>query len=135
MSKKKSPRADFRCDQCAAACCRDLPMMITKPKTSYDVKELKWNLKFDTVNVFIRGNKWYMLIKGKCIYLDQNNLCTIYDVRPKKCRDHEPPNCEHYSGWYDTLLTTPEELEEYLQTSAKNGNKKKKITRKSQGPL
>ncbi len=109
--------------------------MITKPKNSYDVKELKWNLKFDTINVFIRENKWYMLVKGNCIYLDQNNLCTIYDVRPKKCRAHKPPDCEHYNGWYDTLLTTPEELEEYLQASAKNVNKKSKKSRKSAGPL
>ena len=109
------------CEGCPALCCHDLVMPIEKPKTRDDIDELKWKLQYDTVRVFIRNYRWYLLIKGRCIYLDKDNFCTIYDRRPKRCREHKPPDCERYGPFYDVMISTPEELEEYL-----NGHRKRK---------
>jgi len=46
---------------------------------------------FYTVKVFIRNRRWYALIKGRCIYLDKKNKCTIYEKRSDICRNHMPP--------------------------------------------
>lgn len=107
---KKNPT----CIKCPAPCCRDLAMMINKPRTRAEIDDLKWHLHYDTVSVAIRNYRWYLKINGKCIYLDRNNMCKIYDKRPIKCRQHLPPDCERFGEWYDTLISRPEELEDYL---------------------
>jgi Fe-S-cluster containining protein len=89
-------------------------MPIDKPRTADDVEELKWELQYDTISVFIRSHRWYRMIKGRCMYLDGNNRCKIYDRRPKRCRQMKPPECEHFGEFYQVLLTTPEQLEAYL---------------------
>jgi Fe-S-cluster containining protein len=112
--KKKTCRTIKACDSCPALCCRDLVMVTEKPKTAGDVNELRWQVRFDTVNVFIRSHKWYLLVKGRCMYLGKDNLCRIYPRRPRRCRDHKPRDCERYGKFYDVLLSTPEELDQYL---------------------
>lgn len=102
------------CCRCGAKCCYDLVMPIDKPKTDSDVLELKWELRYDTVNVFIRSHRWYRIIKGRCLYLDRHDRCTIYERRPARCREMNPPDCENFGKFYETMITTPEELDEYL---------------------
>ena len=112
----KLPKNDD-CKNCGALCCRDLTMMITKPRTKAEIDELKWYVRFDTVNIFIRNYKWYLIIKGKCIYLTRNNLCKIYKQRPIKCRIYQPPDCERFGDYYDILISNPDELEDHLNNA------------------
>jgi Fe-S-cluster containining protein len=71
-------------------------------------------LQFDTVRVYLRNKRWYMLVNGRCIYLGRDNKCKIYDRRPERCRRHNPPGCERFGRYYDVMLNTPEDLENYL---------------------
>jgi Fe-S-cluster containining protein len=112
--KRTRKRTVDACNGCPALCCHDLVMPITKPRTADDIDELKWELQYDTIRIFIRSHRWYRMIYGRCMYLDDDNLCTIYDRRPKRCRTHNPPECERFGEFYDVMLTTPEELDEYL---------------------
>jgi len=89
-------------------------VLIEKPKAKADVEEMRWQVRFDTASIYIRKHRWYLLAKGRCIYLDENSLCVIYARRPRRCRDHNPPECERYGKFYDVLMTTPEQLDEYL---------------------
>jgi len=89
-------------------------MPINKPRTRFDIDELKWQLHYDTIHVAIRHHRWYLVVRGRCIYLDRNNMCKIYERRSQRCRNHKPPDCERFGLWYETLITTPEELEGYL---------------------
>lgn len=111
------------CRGCPAICCTNLSMGIGKPANSKEVEDLKWQLQFDTVKVYISKNRWYQLVEGRCIYLSEDNFCTIYDHRPKKCRDHNPPNCERFGKYYDVMLEKPKDLEKYF---AKKKKAKKK---------
>jgi Fe-S-cluster containining protein len=111
------------CRGCPAICCTNLSMGIGRPANSKEVEDLKWQLQFDTVKVYISKNRWYQLVEGRCIYLSEDNFCTIYDHRPKKCRDHNPPNCERFGKYYDVMLEKPKDLEKYL---AKKKKAKKK---------
>jgi Fe-S-cluster containining protein len=114
--KKKSVVAQSgheSCEKCGSLCCRNLAMIIGRPKSKKELQDLKWQLHFDTVRVYISGKKWYLMVDGKCRYLGLNNRCKCYDVRPAVCRKHNPPHCEYYGRFYDVMLQTPEELEAY----------------------
>ena len=99
---KKTSKLD--CTACAATCCYNLSMIIGKPANKAEIEDLKWQLHFDTVKVYIRNRRWYQWVEGKCIYLDANNLCKIYDTRPDKCRDHNPPKCELHGDFFDIIF-------------------------------
>ena len=102
------------CRDCPALCCHDLVVPIDKPRTEDDIEELKWELQYDTIRVFIRSHRWYRMIAGRCMYLDSSNRCTIYERRPKRCREMKPPHCERFGEFYETIITTPKELDEHL---------------------
>ena len=114
------PETTFKaCATCGAKCCHDLVMPIDKPRTADDVAELKWELQYDTVRVYIRSHRWYRIIAGRCIYLDRNNRCTIYERRPRRCREIRPPDCEHFDDFYDVMIATPEELDSHLARTSR----------------
>lgn len=112
--RKAVPTALSECRDCPALCCHELVEPIDKPRTAEDISELKWELQYDTINVFIRSHRWYRIIAGRCMYLDRNNRCKIYERRPKRCRDMKPPACERFGEYYEVMITTPEELDEHL---------------------
>lgn len=117
-AKKKTGRkkqtTKTACGDCPAICCHNLSIIILKPKTKKEIEDLKWHIHYDTVQVYILNNRWHLYIKGKCRYLKRNKLCSIYEKRPSTCRRHNPPNCERFGEFYDTMLSTPEELDNYL---------------------
>ena len=112
-------RTNLLCEDCSAECCHKLLVPFKRPRTERDIYYYKWHLQYDTVSIIIRSNRWYLVIEGRCIYLDKNNLCTIYDRRPDTCREHNPSECERYGAWYDVILKTPENLEAYLEKEKK----------------
>jgi len=112
---KTKPTAVKDCSDCPAMCCHDLTIDIKKPRTRYDVDVLKWKLNYENIGVYIRNRRWHLIVKSKCQYLGEDNLCTIYDRRDDICRNHMPPNCERFGEWYDRMFTDPEDLEAYLK--------------------
>ncbi len=109
------------CHDCGAKCCHDLVMPIEKPKTADDIFELKWELQYHTVAVFVRSYRWYRIIRGPCQYLDSHDRCTIYERRPSRCRAMKPPECEHFGKFWDVIIETPEDLDAHLA----NGKRRK----------
>ncbi len=109
------------CSDCPASCCRNLSVKILKPRTKDEIEDLKWHLYYDTVQIYILNRRWHLYIQGNCQYLNDMNLCGIYEDRPPKCRNHNPPDCERFGEFYDIMFSTPDELERHL-----NDNKKKR---------
>lgn len=126
MAKKKSRRAGAKktakkqkttlatCNSCPALCCYDLAMHTTRPRTKDEIDNLKWHVQYDTVHVAVRSHRWYIVVKGRCQYLDKDNRCTIYARRPQTCRRHMPRDCERFGKWYDHWISSPEELDKFL---------------------
>ena len=79
------------CEGCPAMCCRGLEESVIRPRTKDEIESVAWQLQFENTNFFIRRSRWYQLTLGACSYLDENNLCTIYERRPDVCCDHMPP--------------------------------------------
>ena len=115
------------CSQCPSLCCKNLSMMIYRPENRAEVEDLKWQLRFDTVRVYIRNHRWYQLIEGRCMYLGEDGRCMEYQGRPNKCRRHNPPDCEFFGQFYDVTIETPEELEEYLNSRRKRKKAPKRV--------
>ena len=95
-------------------CCHDLVMTILRPQNQAEVDELKWQIQYDTVRLFIVNNRWHLIIDGKCMHLDERGWCRIYEDRPDKCRRHNAPNCERYGEFWDVMIETPDELQAYI---------------------
>jgi Fe-S-cluster containining protein len=112
------------CDGCPALCCRDLNVWIAAPKTNEEIDDLLWQIQFDTVRIYIRNRRWYLLVKGNCMYLDEDNRCTIYESRPDKCRKHLPPECERYGEFWDIMFNTPQELKAYIEKRKRSAKKR-----------
>lgn len=127
LKSNKHKHAANKClSECKAICCNDLAVQIYKPVTKSEKEDLRWHLFFDAVKVFIRNRKWHLLIHSKCRYLSGEHRCTIYNKRPQRCIQHNHPHCELEGKFYDTLLKTPEEFDEYFAKSKKKTVKKKK---------
>ena len=118
---------DSTCAKCPSLCCTNLSVWIGSPRTKAEIEDLKWQLQFDTVRIYIRNRRWYQLVEGRCMYLGDDYQCKIYERRPDKCRAHNPPNCEFFGKFYDVMISTPEELEAYL---AKTRRRKRRPGRK-----
>jgi len=130
MSKKnKNVPDNIYCRRCPAICCRNLAMSIGRPETKKEIEDLKWQLHFDTVKVYVHKHRWYQLVEGKCMYLSPENRCTIYDNRPQMCRKHNPPNCEIFGDYYDVIISNPDDLVQYLNRK-KNKSQKVLLSKK-----
>ncbi len=119
-------KGNSSCGACPALCCSGLEERVKRPRTKYEIDNLLWQLRFENINYFIRNRFWYQLILGKCVYLDANNLCAVYERRPDICRDHNPPDCEYHGSIYDILFEQPADLEIFLAKEKRLKARKKK---------
>ena len=126
MLKKSKKRINKCLEECNAICCNDLAVQIYKPVTKTEKEDLRWHLFFEGVKVFIKHRKWHLLVHSRCRYLSGENLCTIYDRRPDRCREHKHPHCELEGKFYDTMIATPEQFDAYfLADKVKHREKKR----------
>lgn len=107
------------CENCPSLCCKNLSIMITRPRTKGEVEGLMWQLHFKAVKVYIRKYKWYMLVDSKCMYLDGIGNCRIYNKRSKRCREHDPDICEYNGKWFDSIFHNPVDLQKYIKKNNK----------------
>jgi Fe-S-cluster containining protein len=117
MTKKSLPLVTpslSACRGCEALCCHDLWLRMTPPATEEELASVRWRLHFENIEFHIRGAEWLMRIKGRCRYLGDDSMCTIYDQRPKPCRDHRPPYCQRYIDAQPVVLARPEDVDAYV---------------------
>ena len=127
MSQKNSKRKLLTkeltemCTMCGAKCCKYFSLEIDEPDCEAEYEDVRWYLCHEKTWVFIDEDKWYLYLMNKCRYLDENNLCSIYDKRPKICRQHDQKDCEIESDiFYDILFKNIDDFEKFLEM---NGEK------------
>lgn len=92
---------------------------------AFDV--LLWQIAHKGVHVFKDGNGWYLLCMTKCEYLQPDNRCGIYEVRPMICREHSNDSCEldvPIDEGCDLYFQTFEELDAYCRKRFKTWDKR-----------
>lgn len=131
FEKRKDVVSKKKCADCNALCCHDLVMTIDAPTTEEELEPLMWYLHFENSYIFIYDDTWYHMIRSKCRFLSKTTkLCTNYEKRTDKCREHTPPYCERYEDWYDEIFDDPYLLEEYV---LQNDIIKPKVSNKKNG--
>ncbi len=85
------------CLQCAN-CCKTTPALVTRPDAKRIAKHLSIPHK-----TFIRKyllediNGELMIARVPCTFLNEDNTCQIYDVRPQACREYPHTNQSGFS--------------------------------------
>lgn len=85
------------CLQCAN-CCKTTPALVTRPDAKRIAKYLSIPPK-----TFIRKylledvNGELMIARVPCTFLNEDNTCQIYDVRPQACREYPHTNQSGFS--------------------------------------
>jgi Fe-S-cluster containining protein len=81
--------------ECNARCCRYLTVYLPAPRQKADFDELSWFLAHENTSVYVEGRRWHLEVRTPCRYLNENNLCTIYEHRPDVCREYSLDACEY----------------------------------------
>ena len=79
---------EIDCLACAN-CCKTTPPLITNKDISRISKHLKIKEgEFMELYVVTDSDGDYIFKTTPCVFLDNDNYCMIYDVRPKACREY-----------------------------------------------
>ncbi len=106
------------CEACGGKCCEYIAIEIDKPTTKTDYDHIRWYLLHKKVNVFIDyDRKWYVEFRTPCEVQDSSKKCSIYEKRPKICREHGNTDgeCEYYDNPYMHYFKTAREFERFLE--------------------
>lgn len=109
------------CKKCAGLCCRYLALPLDTPEGKDDYDDIRWYLAHEGISIFVEENDWYIQVANRCKHLTRDNLCEIYDQRPRICRGYEDDNCDFHSGdyGYEMQFSSLEEFDEYLAKEGK----------------
>lgn len=84
-----------KCATCLPAkCCTYFAIQIDGPRSKEDFEDYLWFIAHEGVSMYVDAGKWYLQVETRCRMLGRNNLCTIYDARPKICADYTPEDCD-----------------------------------------
>jgi uncharacterized protein len=112
------------CKFCNGMCCRYVLIEIEKEPRSKDrFDELIWWLFNPNILILKNGREWSILVLGKCVNLDENNRCRVYEHRPDPCRDYPPEEIGcHFNDLKNLdgiIFKNAKELLEYLAKTRK----------------
>ena len=74
-------------------CCTTISQEIEN--INYD--QMLWQVAHDNIELFTVGKppQWFLLIQTRCSKLNEQNLCEIYENRPKVCKEYSNVGCEY----------------------------------------
>jgi uncharacterized protein len=84
------------CLECANCCKTTSPIFINK-----DIERIADHLKMkpkDFIAKYLKvdDDNDYVLIQAPCPFLEADNYCSIYDVRPRACKDYPHTNRKNF---------------------------------------
>ncbi len=84
----KTVFAKVDCLQCAN-CCKSTPAMVTRPDAKRIAKHLGLSSKAFIKKYLLEDYDGSLMINGvPCTFLNVDNTCQIYEVRPEACREY-----------------------------------------------
>ncbi len=116
------------CEHCTGHCCKYLALPLEKPKTARDFDDMRWYLLHEGITIFVEEGEWFIQVATKCQQLMPNNLCGVYETRPKICREYEAGECDYSGGSYeyDHLFTHVDQIEAFAKEALKKRRQRKK---------
>ena len=106
---------DNKCSFCTGSiCCTYITQQIDTPRSKTDFEHLLWQISHENIRIYKDEDGWTLLVETKCLHLQLNGDCGIYNARPTICREHSNDYCEYdapsedgfelYFHDYDSLL-------------------------------
>ncbi|MGM5482581.1 MAG: YkgJ family cysteine cluster protein [Nanobdellota archaeon] len=117
------------CKNCGK-CCKHIALEIDTPDSKSDYEDIYWYLLHKNVHVFVTEDddeesedeeSWYVEFITPCKALGENNLCTIYNKRPRICAEYDPEECVANDAESEEILRF-NEAEEFLEYLKKEKN-------------
>ncbi len=116
--KKKTPKhldylmqdlhdKEFEKTDCltCANCCKTTSPIFTNKDIERIAKHLRMKVyDFTTQFLDLDEDDFYVLKSAPCTFLDADNSCFIYDVRPKACREYPHTNRKKFQQITDLTL-------------------------------
>jgi len=119
--------SDNKCSFCTGSiCCSYVTQHIDTPRTKVDFEILLWQISHANIRVYKDSDGWTLLIDSKCLHLQINGDCGIYENRPTICRDHSNDYCEFDAPSEDDFelyFQNYDELREYCKKRFKKWDK------------
>jgi len=126
VRRKDLKPGEVLCSYCTAKCCRYFALVIETPDNWDDYDNMRWYMMHGPVSIFVEDEAWYLMIHADCNHLQEDNMCGIYEDRPRICRQYSVDNCEYDDdSCYDKLFETPDQLWEYAEAVLPPRRKKK----------
>lgn len=116
------------CRKCVAKCCRYIALQIDTPRSDEDFENTRWYIAHKKTAIFIDKKKWFLEVFTDCRYMTKGHLCSIYDKRPKVCREHANDACEFWGEEYghDYYFHNLEELDLYIKERKERRRRKER---------
>jgi uncharacterized protein len=127
--KKKMEQFQPPCGECGGRCCQYTAIEIDRPTSKNDYDNIRWYLSHKNVHVFVdHDKKWHVEFRSPCENLGPDNMCLIYEIRPRICRNHGnlEEECEYFDSPYLRYFSTRLEFEKYLNKKSIQWRFKKK---------
>jgi Fe-S-cluster containining protein len=86
--KKKTSSVTPDCNQCDGQCCHYIAIQIDGPTNKKTYDNIRWFLVHKKIAVFVDGKNWFVQVFNTCRHLNTKSQCSIYETRPKICRDY-----------------------------------------------
>lgn len=92
---ERSITTENKCGFCTnSKCCTYLTQKIPAPRSKHDFDHLLWQISHANVQVYKDEDGWYLLVNNKCLHLQADGRCGIYEARPQVCREYSNDYCE-----------------------------------------
>lgn len=115
LEQEEKITSENKCSFCTGSiCCTYITQHITAPRSKKDFEHLLWQISHQNIKFYKDKDGWTLLVDSKCLHLQLNGDCGIYDTRPTICREHKNDYCEYdtpseegfelYFPDYDSLL-------------------------------
>jgi len=123
-----------KCSFCEGAkCCTYYTEQLETPRAMHDFDHLLWMISHADTRIYKDEDGWYLLVLRKCLHLQDDGRCGIYDERPSVCREHSNDFCEFdqpADEGFDLYFEDYRSLEKYCRKRFKSWGKRFKIFEK-----
>jgi Fe-S-cluster containining protein len=89
---------------------------VDRPANARDMDDFLWIIAHRDVEIYVRRQRWFLMVKNPCRFYDPAKGCIIYPARPRICRQHNRAECEFEEGYnFDRHFHSYEELERFAR--------------------
>jgi len=111
------------CEKCDGKCCKYVAIEIDTPESLKDFDDIRWYVAHKNINVYVDDDyQWHVEFLTPCEHLGEDNLCQIYETRPKICREYNQDECPFHNVYEEKFtFRNIEDVDKYIREVFKKG--------------